>query len=354
MLHPKVINTSGGPIQITAPPVGASPFHMAEEAIQTRAAVATRSFCPADEGAAKLHVIVPINNYVMFSRRYELFWKFKEAIEQNPLVELYIVEVAFGDRAFMCTEPNNSKHLQLRTSDELWHKENSINLMVQRLPLNWQYVAWIDGDVEFINKKFAEDAIHQLQHYKVVQLFQTVCNLGPTGEVISSFSSFCSQYVNGKEWSLQKGYEFWHPGFAWACTRQAWNEMGGLIDFAILGAADHHMALCLIKRGGQSFPGGVHRNYKSKVLQYEARCTRHIRLNIGYVPGTIIHYWHGKIKDRRYRERWDILLENDFDPEVDIKRDWQGLYILEPDSYGLRDGIRRYFRQRNEDSIDKT
>jgi hypothetical protein len=353
MLHGKTISTSGGLIQITPPPVGSSPMHMTEEAIQTRAAVATRSLCPIDDAAAKLHVVVPINNYVRFSRRYELFWKFKEAIEKNPLVELYIVEVAFGDRAFMVTEKDNPKHLQLRTTDEIWHKEDSINKMVQRFPLNWQYVAWIDGDVEFINTKFAEEAIHQLQHYKIVQLFETVCNMGPDGEVISMFKSFCSQYINGKKWSLQKEYEFWHPGFAWACTRQAWNEMGCLIDYAILGAADHHMALALIGRAKESYPGGAHHNYKSKILQFEARCEKHIRRNIGYVKGTIVHYWHGKIKDRRYRERWDILLENDYDPEVHIKRDWQGLYSLEPDAVGLRDGIRRYFRQRNEDSIDK-
>lgn len=354
MLHPKVINTNRGQIQISAPPVGAAPPHMAEEAVQARSTVLSRSLCPADDGAEKLHVIVPINNYVMFCRRYELFWRFKELIEEIPLVELYVVEVAFGDRAFMCTEPNNPKHLQIRTADELWHKENSINLMVQRLPSNWKYVAWVDGDIEFVNKKVAEEAIHKLQHYKVIQLFQTVCNLGPTNEVISSYNSFCSQYVNGKEWTKQQHYEFWHPGFAWACTRQAWNEMGGLIDYAILGAGDHHMALCLIMKGKESLPGGVHPNYVSKVLQFEKRCTRHIKLNIGFVTGTIIHYWHGKFKDRKYIERWSILTSDDhkFDPEVDIKRDWQGLYILEPDSYILRDGIRRYFRQRNEDSID--
>jgi hypothetical protein len=352
MIHPKIIDTALGQIQLSTPPIGSKPFHMSPDSVRTRALPTTIHCTGGDDNATKLHVIVPINNYVMYSRRYELFWRFKELIEQIPLVELYVVEVAFGDRAFMCTESNNPKHLQLRTSDELWHKENSINLMVQRLPPDWQYVAWIDGDLEFVNKKMAEEAIQKLQHYKIVQLFQNVCNFGPNGEVISTYTSFCSQYVNGKEWSKQAGYEFWHPGFAWACTRTAWNEMGGLIDYAILGAADHHMALCLINKGRESVPGKVHPNYMSKVMQFQTRCLRHIKLNIGYVTGTILHYWHGKFKDRKYIERWDILTENNFDPEVDIKRDWQGLYILEPDSYMLRDGIRRYFRQRNEDSID--
>jgi flagellar basal body-associated protein FliL len=37
---------------------------------------------------------------------------------------------------------------------------------------------------------------------------------------------------------------------------------------------------------------------------------------------------------------------------IDLKRDCQGLFQLEDNKIELRDAIRRYFRQRNEDSID--
>jgi hypothetical protein len=46
------------------------------------------------------------------------------------------------------------------------------------------------------------------------------------------------------------------------------------------------------------------------------------------------------------------LLKNNFDPELDLKRDWQGLYILTHKGERMRNDIREYFRQRNEDSID--
>jgi len=56
--------------------------------------------------------------------------------------------------------------------------------------------------------------------------------------------------------------------------------------------------------------------------------------------------------DRHYSDRWKILVDNKYNPESDLKRDAQGLYSLTDRSPGLRDGIRTYFRSRNEDSID--
>lgn len=341
-LHHSIIKTGDVSVQLTAPAVGV-------EAPHTRDLLITE---PNRYQGDLLHVIVPINNYVRYKRRYELYWKFKQELEKLPNVVLYTVEVAFGGRSFMVTDSRNPRHLQLRTDCEIWHKENSINLMVQRLPADWKYVAWIDGDIEFLNKDVATETIHQLQHYKIVQMFQTVTNLGPGGEVISTFKSFCSQYLTGKPY-IHKGYDFWHPGFAWAATRQGWNDIGGLPDFAILGAGDHHMALALIGKAKYSLPGGVSETYRTMVMNFEKHAERNIKRNIGSVNGNIVHYWHGKYSKRKYIERWDILTKGQFDPLLDIIRDWQGLYYLDnPDKVELRDGIRAYFRQRNEDSID--
>lgn len=36
-----------------------------------------------------------------------------------------------------------------------------------------------------------------------------------------------------------------HTGYVWACTRYFWENVGGLMDFCILGSADHNMALAM-------------------------------------------------------------------------------------------------------------
>jgi hypothetical protein len=45
-----------------------------------------------------------------------------------------------------------------------------------------------------------------------------------------------------------------------------------------------------------------------------------------------------------------VLRDNDYDPRTDIARDWQGVYQLTGNKPRLRDQIRAYFRDRNEDS----
>lgn len=303
-----------------------------------------------------LYVITPINNFCRFKRRYELFHRFKEHIESFPNVKLYIVEAALGDRPFMVTEPDNPQHLQVRTEDELWIKENTINLMVSRLPHNWKYMAWIDADITFLNQDWANETVHMLQHYHVVQMWENAVNMGPDGEAIGTVTSFMSQYIKGKVFPYDKKAKYadgaWHPGFAWACTRHAFEGMGGLIDFAILGAGDHHMALALIGKYEYAIPKTLNKHYKKMLKQYQKRCERTIRRDVGYIKGTIIHGWHGRFKNRKYHDRWQILVENNYDPRKDIKKNSHGVLVFGKNNIGLRDGIRGYFRQRNEDGIE--
>jgi hypothetical protein len=75
--------------------------------------------------------------------------------------------------------------------------------------------------------------------------------------------------------------------------------------------------------------------------------------HIGYVNGNIIHYWHGKKANRRYHERWSILVNNNYNPITDIKRDWQGIITLNDNKSKLKRDIQNYFILRNEDSIDE-
>jgi len=51
--------------------------------------------------------------------------------------------------------------------------------------------------------------------------------------------------------------------------------------------------------------------------------------------------------------RWEILLENEYDPETDVYRNCYGVLEVEADKKPkLRDGIMAYFRTRHEDSIE--
>ncbi len=316
----------------------------------------TRPPCSIHGEPDKLHVIAVISNPCRYKSRYDLYSHFAEHMRQQPLVELHVCEQGFGRRPFEIPEAE----LKIRTYDEVWHKETMINLMTQRLPPAWKYVAWIDADVEFTRKDWAVETMHQLQHYMVVQMFQSSVDLGPTGEMIGRANGFAWSYLNdqprpkiaadGKCY----GYTTWHSGYAWAARREAFDALGCLYDASILGSSDHLMAWGLV--GRNILPSAMTAAYHKSLQDWIDRAERCVNRDIGFTPGTVLHYFHGAKANRRYNSRWKILEDFRFDPYLDLKRDCQGLWQLDMDGsermIGFRDAMRAYFRQRNEDGID--
>lgn len=301
-----------------------------------------------------LHVVAMVSNPVRFHRRYALFRQFMAEMEATPNVKLHVVEIAFGDRAHEVTEAGNPAHLQLRCRQELWHKENALNLGIRHLlPKDWKYVAWVDGDITFRNPEWAQETMHQLQHHPVVQPWQHACDLGFEGDVMSTFDSFCSLICRGVKIQTcpTDPYKYGHSGFAWACTREFFEQVGGLMDFPILGSADHHMAWALIGGVHNSVHVGMSDSFKARAHDWQQRAFRLTRGNIGFVRGRIEHHFHGSKKNRKYRERWQILIDHKFCPDRDLMKDAQGLMVL-VGKVALEMDIMRYMRQRSEDSID--
>jgi hypothetical protein len=110
------------------------------------------------------------------------------------------------------------------------------------------------------------------------------------------------------------------------------------------------MALALAGLVDRSVPGGISEGYVRPLRQWQARARQHIAGNLGCVPGTIEHSWHGSKKSRRYVERWGVLVRHAFDPFVDLKRNVWGVLELSGNKPELRRDIDAYLRQRNEDS----
>jgi len=319
---------------------------------------------------SKFWVIGTYFNPPRFKTRERLANEFIARMNADPNINLFIVETAFGDREFHLTQPNNPRHLQLRTYDELWHKESTINLAVQRLPSDWEYVAWIDMDVQFVRPDWQLETAHQLQHHQIVQMWQDANHLGPNMEITNDWQikSFAYLYKTGQMLKTPAGYPYSgqggkkaaypHPGFAWAMRREAWEAVGGLLDICILGAGDYHMAHSLVGRAQETLEwnpeqkSGYHPNYRQMIMNWAQHAEHFLKRDLGYVPGTILHHWHGRQTDRKYNERWRTLVNHKFDPLMDLRRDSQGLYQLNPLKWELRDALRNYASARNEDSID--
>ena len=300
-----------------------------------------------------LHVVCVISNPCLYVTRYKLAREFIQIMEFEPNVLLYVCELLYvdqGQNTFYVTDAKNPRHLQIKTKTPLWHKENMINTIIrEKLPRSWKAVAWIDADVYFESAHWVTDALKVLNgHYDMIQLFSHCVDMDKKENTMQIFQSFGYKYANGREYR-KDGLDFWHPGYAWACTRKAYEKMGGLYENSILGSGDHNMAFSLLGKSVKSFNENVNEEYKDSVLQYE-RNMKNLRL--GYVPGVIRHYFHGTKKNRKYSERWQILVKHQYSPYKHLILDVNGILQPSPECPPeLIPDILNYFKERNEDDF---
>lgn len=296
-----------------------------------------------------LHVVTAYANPQRYLSRKLLFDRFARHMAASG-VPLTVVECAYGDRSFELADTLGITHVGVRARSLVWEKERQLNAGIARLPQGWKYVAWVDADIVFRNPTWAADTVHALQQYDVVQPWTTCYDLGPSGEHLELHRSFCRQWILGEPVGHEPYAAFAHPGYAWAATRGALDALGGLVDTAALGAADHHMALALVGRAQDTFPGSISAGYQRPILQWQDRARQHVAGNIGAVSGTIEHEYHGAKALRRYVDRWTILTRNDFDPDLDLKTNVWGMWELAGNKPALSRDINAYFAQREEDA----
>ncbi len=295
-----------------------------------------------------------------FKRRYDLYRQFEKYVA-NSGAQLMTVEVALGDRPWKITERDNLWNVQLRTDWELWHKESALNVGINRaLQINpaTKYIAWIDADVSFTRSDWPAATCEALQHHKIIQMFGEFCDLDANEHVQWRGKSLFRLYQElGFHYLRDNKRVVGHPGLAWAARRETLDKMGGLLDFAVSGSADTHMTNALLgyRDAGDSLSTleGRTTGFMQALKCWADLADAHVKGDIGYLPGTIFHYWHGSSKKRGHRERWAAERFHKFDPYTDLVRDLSGLYRLTPGHEKLGDDIRRSLSQRNEDGVDK-
>jgi len=310
-------------------------------------------------GSARLHVIAVYFNHNHSKNILNNFQKFVAHMKDLG-VTLYCVEVVLNDSEFEVTEAGNPYHVQKRAKYELFRKENLINMGAHRaIELHGddvKYLAGVDADITFINTNVVQDTINQLQRHKVVQMWTSAVDLGPDGQPMnfpekggSVIKSFASCY---KEGILEKkfGYSTYaHPGYAWAMRRSVWDQIDGFLDISVLGTADHQMAWAFVGDTEIGIHGQTSDNYKLRVQQHLEKMKSVVNGDVGVIPGLVVHSWHGTKESRRYGERWNVFIDNNFEPDFDLYRRHDGLLELTERNPKLRDGIRRYFSLRNDD-----
>jgi hypothetical protein len=302
-----------------------------------------------------LDVVIPYSNPMRWLSREKLFLQCINRLMTQPHIRLTVVIQTHGNSGHDFTLPPGINVVRVHGRTLLWTKENLINIGVTRLPEDWKYLCWLDGDILFRDHNWAGEALHFLGHWPVIQPWQTCIDLGPRGEVIKVDNSFAYQWVHERHTCHKMGsmgYKLAHPGYAWCMQRWAYEQVGQLLEHCALGAADHHQALALIGKAGHSIKTGVHENYARPILQWE-RLAEKIGKRLYYSPCTIEHPWHGNKTGklgRKYVERWQILIKHGFNPETDLKYNSQGVLEFSGNKPELERDVWNYHVQREEDA----
>lgn len=307
--------------------------------------------------------VTVISNFCRYQRRPELLNRFAAMCEYAK-IPLIIVELTTHQRSFEVTCETNHLHLQLRSHEEFWHKENLINLGIshgRRIYPNAEKVYWIDADCTSARdpRDWFAETWHELEHYKFVQMWEW---LQPLDHFYSPLCapnpSFMANYVKyGTPYPKRiKGYphQWGSPGLAWAANIECLDQIGGIPDTHILGGADWWLSHMLIS--DTPVPGleRYTKGFQEKFLHQQKLCARWIKRDVGYVRGLVYHWYHGKTVNRGYNTREAILIHNLYDPNTDLKRDRHGVYQMEtwePRQIKMYDQVRGYFRARHEDDI---
>lgn len=306
-----------------------------------------------------LHVIGVIQNPVRYQSRYRLFHQWAKEMCATPNVKLHVVEAVYKDRHPECSSGVlDYNYHSVQTHSEIWLKENLINIGVKNLlPRDWKYMAWVDCDVHFRNPSWALNSIHQLQHYNIIQPWQSASDLDFHGNVQNTWTSFGSLCAKGSPMYKDKskghlGYTYAHTGYAWACTRYFHENVQKLPDWNIVGAGDHMAAWSCLNMVDKTMPTQISQGYRAMCEDWQRRAHYACGGLVGFTPGRIEHHWHGSKVKRQYWSRWDILTKNHYDPYHDIAYDSQGvLHLSGKNKYQIEHAIMKYNRSRCEDEL---
>jgi hypothetical protein len=332
--------------------------------------------------ASDLHVIGVYSNPNRYKVRPRLLREWLPKVQASG-ASLTLVEYAFGDRTYEFTQAEmpDVNLLQVRGSQEIWLQYALYNFGIAHLPNHARYICVQDTDVEHVREDWALEAVHMLQHHKVGQTWGTSVDLNPSHDAEPNEHknwvdrSFCAAWLVG-DVDLGKGPYIprysramlpnkdkdWrsHTGYSWAFRREVLTGLGRLPDWLIAGSSDWHMAsgfcgklrqMCDTELG-KGGAGRYSQGYYDRLIEFALLCDKHVGMDIGCVSGLLLHSWHGSKRLRFYGGREAILTEAKFDPYKHMAYDVHGLPYITATDPALREGLRRYGRMRNEDSID--
>lgn len=292
-----------------------------------------------------------------FTGRRQTYRTFRERLG----IPIATVELSYNGR-FELTKDDADVLIQISGGAVLWQKERLINLAIASLPAGVDKVAWLDADLLFDRKDWAEETSRQLDTHNLVQVFSEIVDLGP-GEIEPTAASRSGPPSGRSLASLVARENVDVPdvientalvrarccGFAWAGRRDL-VQRHGLYDAMVIGGGVRALAAAIY-----GCPEKLCSTYRlnderrAHYLNWAERFHRAVDGRIGFTDGRVHHIWHGDPKNRKYQERHRWFTEFAFDPATDITVGANGAWHWARPRPDLERFFAEYFMNRAED-----
>jgi hypothetical protein len=271
-------------------------------------------------------------NYNNFQLPKNNLHAFLERME-NHKISVYGVELILPNQKPETENLPNWRQIKINPQlNIMWQKEAILNLAEKLVPNYYENIAWVDADIIFLNKNWANDTVINLQKYDIIQLYEKAHRLNIDGEIMEESDSIVKNNESGTS------------GFAWAMKRSLWKKINGLYDRCIAGGGDLVMA-------------NIFLNIKSKRMNFKIGNNLELieqwRLGlknskVGYLPNIIYHEYHGSIENRQYVSR--NALTRHMDLCNDIKKNNEGIFQWNKSvEFPVIYNMMKYFLNRKED-----
>ena len=170
--------------------------------------------------------------------------------------------------------------------------------------------------------------------------------MGPNGEAQDIFKGV--GYLHQQS-STKINYDHLyngHPGFGWAMTKLVYEQMGGIFDESILGAADSWTAYSFIQQVDTFLfllrDMNISKEIFKAAYKYQLKAKAH-KFILSYINGTVLHAWHGPLSERDYLTKYRIYKKHGYNPKLDISRDNDGLISLSKKGERMHDDLKEFY-----------
>lgn len=288
-----------------------------------------------------------------FKRKLRRYIEFASRMASSGL-PLFTVECAFGESDFEI--PESDSVFRVRARDAMWQKERLLNLALPRIPSRFTKLVSIDFDVIFENPEWAVATSRLLDEVPLMQPFETAIWLPQgatvddgTGLVLPGFAA--CQVADPAV--VHRGEFAAHglPGYAWG-ARRSLLEAHGHYDACVIGGGDHliaHAACGDWTSACFEWSVGLGSLHHRHFVRWAEAFHDDVRGRMSFVPGKLLHLWHGPWKNRRYTSRHVQLKAFDFDPDRDITIGPDGCWEWSGAKVEFHDAVAAYFAGRKED-----